>query len=99
MPFPVGPRQVPQFSAGQRFALDIAGRRLLRLVVAGSGGAVGQPGDPIEAAKWHFISRGAGLEDPWLDDFVAKLTEAQREAARERAGIWLSTMMSRAGFR
>ena len=38
-------------NAGQRFALDIAGRRLLRLVVAGSGGAVGQPGDPIEAAK------------------------------------------------
>ena len=37
--------------AGQKFALDIAGRRLLRLVVAGSGGAVGQPDDPIEAAK------------------------------------------------
>lgn len=38
-------------NAGQRFALDIAGRRLLRLVVAGSGGSVGQPDDPIEAAK------------------------------------------------
>lgn len=38
-------------NAGQRFALDIAGRRLLRLIVSGSGGAVGQPNDPIEAAK------------------------------------------------
>ena len=38
-------------NAGQRFSLDIAGRRLLRLVVAGSGGSVGQPEDPIEAAK------------------------------------------------
>lgn len=38
-------------NAGQRFALDIAGRRLLRLVVAGSGGTIGQPDDPVEAAK------------------------------------------------
>lgn len=46
------PRRVEVVTnAGQRFSLEIAGRRLLRLVVAGSGGSVGQPDDPIEAAK------------------------------------------------
>jgi hypothetical protein len=46
------PRQVRVTTdAGQSFTLDISGRRLMRLVVPGSGGVVGEPEDPCEAAR------------------------------------------------
>lgn len=38
-------------NTGRTVLLDIAGRRLLRLEIPGSGGAVGQPDDPLEAAQ------------------------------------------------
>ncbi|MFY9211805.1 MAG: hypothetical protein WAO69_11810 [Aestuariivita sp.] len=38
-------------NAGQTFTLDVAGRRLLRMVISGSGGSVSAPDDPFEAAR------------------------------------------------
>ena len=50
---------------------------------------MGVPADPVEAAKWHFVAKSRGESDPWLDDFVAKLTPDQRTAAEKAAKPWL----------
>lgn len=75
-------------NAGQKFALDIAGRRLLRLVVAGSGGSVGQPDDPIEAAK---ILAGE-LKRALMRSTEVTLQSFRMDSAEDRTDVGCSAM-------
>jgi TPR repeat protein len=56
----------------------VAANRLARILMAGRG----LPADPVEAARWHLFAASAGATDATLDDFVAGLSEDQRQAAR-----------------
>jgi uncharacterized protein len=53
---------------------------------------LGVPADPVEAAKWHLISKAAGETDLVLDDFVNKLDAKTRAAAAEAAKPWISAV-------
>jgi TPR repeat protein len=64
----------------------IAQNRLARVLAAGRG----LPADPVEATKWHVISKAGGTTDLFLDDFVRKLTPEQREAGEAAAKPWLA---------
>src|SRR5579883_2291440 len=44
---------------------------------------------PINATKWHLISRANGETNLQLDDFVDKLDPATRAAGEKAAKIWL----------
>ena len=70
-------------NAGQTFSLDIAGRRLLRFVVPGSGGAVGQPDDPIEAAKILAAELKRGL----LRATEITLQSHRMDSAQDRSDV------------
>ena len=58
--------------------------RYARILASG----MGADPDPIGAAKWHYIASKRGAKDPWLDDFVAKLSDADRKAAETAAERW-----------
>jgi len=45
------------------------------------GGKGMPPPDPVQAIKWHLVSKAGGATDPLLDDFVQKQTPAVRDAA------------------
>jgi len=75
-------------NAGQRFSLDIAGRRLLRLVVAGSGGSVGQPDDPIEAAK----ALAAELKRALLRSTEVTLQSFRMDSTEDRMNVGSSAV-------
>ena len=45
--------------------------------------------DPVEAVKWHLISKASGATDLFLDDFARKQTPSVREAAEKAAKPWL----------
>jgi uncharacterized protein len=49
----------------------------------------GLKADPVEAAKWHLISKAAGETDLVLDDFVNKLDANSRSKAEAEAKPWL----------
>jgi uncharacterized protein len=53
---------------------------------------LGTPANPIEATKWHLISRANGETNLPLDDFVDKLDPAKRAAGEKAAKIWLDTL-------
>lgn len=42
----------------------------------------------VEAAKWHLIARGSGVEDDVLDGLLAKLSRADRQKAEAAAIAW-----------
>lgn len=73
-------------NAGQEFAMDVAGRRLLRLVVAGSGGSVGQPEDPIEAARLV----ASDLKRALLRATEVTLQSVRMDSAEDRTDIGCS---------
>jgi TPR repeat protein len=66
----------------------VAQNRVARIFMAGRG----LPADPIEALKWHMISKAAGASDPDLDVFTAKQTPDVRDAADKAAKKWLSNV-------
>jgi hypothetical protein len=73
-------------AAAARFMARAANRdnppaqnRLARILAAGRGA----PKNLVEAMKWHILARGAGVEDPWLDDQLATLTPDQRQKVEE----------------
>ncbi|MCE8008128.1 hypothetical protein [Aestuariivita sp.] len=70
-------------NTGQRFALDIAGRRLLRLVIAGSGGSVGDPGDPVEAAR----GLARNLERALLRATEVTLQSHRMDSSQDRSDV------------
>lgn len=53
----------------------IAQDRIARLLVTGRG----IKPDLIEAMKWHILAKSAGEKDPWLDQFLNKLTPEQKK--------------------
>ncbi len=57
----------------------IAEDRLARLYAAGRG----VDRDPVEAARWHVLAQAAGIKDPWLDDQLASLTDADKLRVEE----------------
>jgi hypothetical protein len=53
---------------------------------------MGMAPNPIEATKWHLISRANGETDLPLDDFVDKLDPEKRAAGEKAAKTWLDTL-------
>jgi uncharacterized protein len=50
--------------------------------------ARGVAASPIEAAKWHLIAKSNGIEDPVLDQALAKLSKPDRTKAEQAAVDW-----------
>jgi TPR repeat protein len=69
----------------------IAQNRLARLYANG----VVVKADPVQAAKWHLLARGAGVSDFSLDIVLAKLTKEQRAEAEQAAEDWRNGRLSR----
>ena len=44
--------------------------------------------DPVQAAKWHLLARGAGVSDFSLDIVLSKLTPEERAKAEKAAEDW-----------
>jgi uncharacterized protein len=53
---------------------------------------LGVPADPVEAAKWHLVSKAAGETDLALDDFVNKLDAKTHAAAEQAAKPWIDAI-------
>jgi TPR repeat protein len=62
----------------------VAQNRLARILSAGTG----VPADPVDAAKWYFLSRSVGLADDYLEKFVAGLSDDERRQAMAAAQRW-----------
>jgi hypothetical protein len=65
-------------------ANPVAQNRVARLRMAG----IGTEKDLIEAAKWHILSRRAGLADTELDRMFARLSQDDRAQALILANAW-----------
>ena len=77
-------RAAKMFRMGAEQGNPVAQNRLARLYANG----VGVTADPVQAAKWHLLARGAGVSDFNLDLLLAKLTPEQRAAADKAAEAW-----------
>ena len=69
----------------------IAQDRLATILANG----LGVKADPVEAAKWHLISKAAGETDLALDEFVNNLDPKARAEAEKAARPWVD-MIKRA---
>ena len=63
----------------------VAQNRVARLYATGRGV---EP-DPVEAMKWNLLAAKGGRSDAWLDEFTAKLPEAQKKEAEKRAQAFI----------
>jgi TPR repeat protein len=68
----------------------VAQNRLARLYANG----VAVKADPVLAAKWHLLARGAGVSDFSLDIVLSKLKPEERAKAEEAAENWRSHRLS-----
>ena len=66
----------------------IAQNRLARIFTIGRGAAA----SPVEAIKWHLISKAGGNSDPYLDKYAADQPDEVREAAQKAARPWLAAL-------
>jgi len=66
----------------------IAQDRLARILFSG----VGEAANPVEATKWHLISRAGGETDLELDAFVDKLDPDTRAAGEKAAQPWIDAI-------
>jgi TPR repeat protein len=66
----------------------IAQDRLARILAEGRGA----PKNPVEATKWHLISKARGETDLLLDDFVNGLDADTRAAGEKAAKPWLDAL-------
>ncbi len=71
-----------------RIRSAIAQDRLARILADGRGA----PKNPVEATKWHLISKARGETDLPLDDFVNNLDAATRAAGEKAAKPWLDAL-------
>src|ERR1700735_4890264 len=62
--------------------------RLARILAEGRGA----PANPVEATKWHLISKARGETDLMLDEFVNKLDANTRAAGEKAAKPWLNVI-------
>ncbi len=82
-------RPPPRCSARRRCkGSAIAQDRLAHILAAGRG----VPADPVEATKWHLISKARGETDLPLDDFVNNLDPEKRAAGEKAAKAWLDAL-------
>lgn len=56
----------------------VAQNRAARVLAAGRG----LPKDMVEAMKWHILARAAGINDPWLDGELTRLSPKEKEAVQ-----------------
>lgn len=61
--------------------------RLARLLAEGRG----VDKDPAEAARWYLIASSRGVQDDFLDDWLAGLDPPTRDAAEDEAESWART--------
>ncbi len=66
----------------------VAQDRLARMLAEGRGA----PKNPVEATKWHLISKAGGETDIMLDEFVGKLDPDTRAAGEKAAKAWLDAL-------
>lgn len=41
--------------------------------------------NPVEVVKWHTLAKAGGRNDAWLDEFIGRLPEAQRQEGEAKA--------------
>ena len=80
------PRAAALFRKAAMQGSPIAQNRLARVFAFGRG--VPAP-DPMQAIKWHLISKAGGNSDSFLDDFAQKQSPETRAAAELAAKPWL----------
>lgn len=66
-----------------------------RLAIILSQGLGGVPANPVEAAKWHLVSKADGETDLMLDDFVSHLDPKSRALAEKEARPWIAAVKQR----
>jgi uncharacterized protein len=66
----------------------IAQDRFARILAEGRGA----PADPVQATKWHLISKAGGETNLTLDNFVNKLDAHTRSAGEEAAKNWIEAL-------
>jgi TPR repeat protein len=64
----------------------VAQNRLARILATGRG----LPADPVAATKWHTIAKAGGASDVWLEEFMQRITDAERTAGENAARLWLA---------
>jgi hypothetical protein len=67
----------------------IAQNRLARIYAFGRG--VPKP-DPVQAIRWHLVSKAGGTSDLYLDDYTQKQSPEVRAAAEQAAKPWLDVL-------
>jgi len=72
-------RAVALFRKAAMRGSPIAQNRLARILAVGRAGS---PPDPVDAIRWHIISKATGASDLFLDDFAQK--QSPRRARRPR---------------
>jgi len=71
-----------------RAGSPIAQNRLANVLAAGRG----LPADPVEAIKWHLVSRAGGATDLGLDDFMRRQPPDTRAAGEKAAQPWIEAL-------
>src|SRR5215831_13032097 len=71
----------------------VAQDRLARILAEGRGA----PKNPVEATKWHLISKARGETNLTLDDFVNKLDPATRAAGEKAAQPFIDAIKESKG--
>jgi len=66
----------------------VAQDRYARILAEGRGA----PKDPVQATKWHLISKAGGEINVILDDFVHNLDAHTRELGEEAAKKWVEAL-------
>ena len=82
------PGAVALFRKAAMRGSPIAQNRLARVLAAGRGTTA----DPVEAMRWHLISKAGGASDTFLDDFAQKQSADTRAAAEKAAKPWLDLL-------
>jgi TPR repeat protein len=83
------PRAAALFRKAAMQGSPIAQNRLARIYRYGRG--VPKP-DPVQAIRWHLVSKAAGATDLELDDFMQKQPPEVRAAAEQAAKPWLDVL-------
>jgi TPR repeat protein len=66
----------------------IAQDRYARILAEGRGA----PKDPVQATKWHLISKAGGESNIALDDFVSRLDAYSRSEGEAAAKKWVDAL-------
>ncbi len=76
-------------SSCKAFAPSVGSTRTFARILTEGRGALK---NPVEATKWHLISKARGETDLTLDDFVDKLDPATQAAGEKAAEPWVAAV-------